>query len=109
MGDLASFAISGPIDSTKMYCGQQDDLMDQERSYLKNFEGGHMKWRTLDGGSLELRDSDSGAVVALYNTALEKAFDPLSASIDPLSGSGGMALKATSAAVAMAAAMVFMF
>lgn len=107
--NLASFAISGPIESTRMYCGQQDDLMDQERSYLKIFEGGHMKWRTLDGGSLELRDSDSGAVVALYNTALEKAFDPLSASIDPLSGSGGMTLKATSAAVAMAAAMVFMF
>jgi heat shock protein HslJ len=29
----ASFAMAGPIDLTRMYCGQQDDTMDQERSY----------------------------------------------------------------------------
>jgi heat shock protein HslJ len=96
---VSSFAIAGRVDLTKMYCGQQDALMDQERSYLKTFDGGHMKWRTLDDGSLELRDSDSGAVVALYTTASDKEFDPLLASIDPLSNSGSMAIKTSSAAM----------
>lgn len=96
-----SFAISGPLVSTEMYCGQPGNIMDQERSYLQNFEDRHLQWAIIEDGSLELRDADSGAVVALYNTGSEVVFDPLSAS-------GGMAMQTASAAIIAVVAMAFL-
>ena len=69
-----------------------------KRSYLQSFDGGRMEWGILDAGSLELTDLELCAVVARYDTCLEKAFGPLSAS-------SGMAIKTTSAAVAMVTAI----
>jgi len=96
----ASFAMANPVDVTRMYCGAPGGLMDQERAYLRNFEGGRLGWRIADDDSLELREADSGAVVALYNAGSEKALDRMSAS-------GGAAIKTTLSVVAVAAVIAF--
>merc|ERR1712194_328862 len=71
-----------------------EKALDSERAYLHNCEGGRMERRMWDAGSLELTESEPGAVVSLHDTGLEEAFGPLSAL-------GGMAIKTTPAGVAM--------
>lgn len=91
-----SFAIAAPVGSTKMLCDKPENVMEQELLYLENFEDGRtMEWGILDDGSLELRDSDSDVVIALYTAGLDVAADPLSAS-------GGMAIGTGTAVAAFA-------
>ena len=64
-----SFAIVAPVGSTKVLCEEPDNVMEQELLYLQNFEDGrNMECNILDDGSLELRDSDSDVVIALYTS-----------------------------------------
>ena len=96
-----SFAIAGPVGSTKMMCDEPYNVMEQELLYLENFEDGRtIEWNILDDGPLELRDSDSDAVIALYTAGLEVATDPLSTS-------GGMAIGTAVAAFAMVTVLVY--
>ena len=77
--------------------------MEQELLYLENFEDGRtMEWNILDDGSLELRDSDSDAVIVLYTAGLDVAANPRSTS-------GGMAIGTAVAAFAMVTVLVFVW
>merc|ERR1740121_400086 len=95
-----SFALSGPLLFTEKACDQPAGVMEQESAYLKNFEGGRRRWAILADGVLELRDAESGAVVALFERDAEEGAD---AAFATLSVSGGATLSMTSAAVAAAA------
>lgn len=96
-----SFDVAGPIGNTKMMCDEPDGVMKQEETYLLNFEdGSNMKWEILGDGSLELRNADSNAVIALYTAGLDVAADPLSTS-------GSMTIETAVAAFAIVTAMVF--
>merc|ERR1719401_1037411 len=98
-----SFTLAGELVSTEKACDRPTNVMEQERAYLKNFEGGRRRWAILDDGSLELRDTESGAVVALYDKGADEGAD---ATFTTFSASSGMALSTASAAVAMVAGLL---
>mmetsp|Transcript_43411 Transcript_43411/g.91178 ORF Transcript_43411/g.91178 Transcript_43411/m.91178 type:complete len:201 (+) Transcript_43411:3-605(+) len=96
-----SVSIAGPVGSTKMFCDEPENIMEQERLYLENLvDGSSTKWNVLTDGSLELRDSITDDVIALYTAGLE-------ADADPLSTSGGMAVGTAVGAFVMATAALF--
>lgn len=63
-----SFAIDGPVAFTERHCDRPAGVMEQERAYLHNFADGRgVAWEVSGDGALELRDSESGVTIALYD------------------------------------------
>ena len=108
-----SFKVAAPLTSTEMMCVKPENVMAQESAYLQNFENGRLKWAVLEDGSLELKDADSGATIALYDkapeTRLEAVSDPLATAFDPSSTSGSVVVRTALAAITTAVASAFYF